>query len=89
MSRLTWNGTAEPVARDQILRRERGQGNVHFCCSADHEQNWQHYPVDSHSAICDDHIYLQQSSETHFNESRHLAEGTHVGVNDSTTVSSA
>ena len=26
MSRLTRNGTAETVSRDQILRRERGQG---------------------------------------------------------------
>ena len=31
--------TAEPVSRDQILRRERGQGNIHFPCSADHEQD--------------------------------------------------
>ena len=26
--------------------------------SADHEQDWQHYPVDPYSAICDDHTYL-------------------------------
>ena len=30
MSRLTRDGTAEPVSRDQILRRERGQGNDMF-----------------------------------------------------------
>ena len=30
MSRLTRDGTAEPVSRDQIPRRERGQGNIHF-----------------------------------------------------------
>ena len=30
MSRLTRDGTAKPVSRDQILRRERGQGNIHF-----------------------------------------------------------
>ena len=30
MSKLTRDGTAEPVSRDQILRRERGQGNVIF-----------------------------------------------------------
>ena len=30
MSRLTRDGTAEPVSRDQILRRERGQGNINF-----------------------------------------------------------
>ena len=46
MSRLTRNGTAGPVSRDQILRREEGQGNIHFPCSADHEQDWQPYPVD-------------------------------------------
>ena len=26
-----------------ILRHERGQGNIHFSCSADHEQDWQPY----------------------------------------------
>ena len=30
MSRLTLDGTAEPVSRDQILRHARGQGNIHF-----------------------------------------------------------
>ena len=30
MSRLTRGGTAEPVSRDQIFRREPGQGNIHF-----------------------------------------------------------
>ena len=58
MSRLTWDGAAEPVSRDQILRHVRGQGNLHFPCSADHEQDWQPYPVDPYSAICDDRTYL-------------------------------
>ena len=58
MSKLTRDGTAEPVSRDQILRHARGQGNVHFPCSADHEQDWQPYPVDPYSAICDDHTYI-------------------------------
>ena len=58
ISRLTRDGTAEPVSRDQILRHARGQGNVHFPCSADHEQDWQPYPVDPYSAICDDHTYI-------------------------------
>ena len=41
MSRLTRDGTAEPVvSRDQVLRRAREQGNIHFPCSADHEQDW-------------------------------------------------
>ena len=34
------------VSRDQILRNERGQGNIHSPCSADHEQDWQPYPID-------------------------------------------
>ena len=58
MSRLTRDGTAEPVSRDQILRHVRGQGNIHFPCSAGHEQDWQPYPFDPYSAICDDHTYI-------------------------------
>ena len=58
MSRLTRDGTAEPVSRDQILRHARGQGNVHFPCSADHEHDWQPYPVDPCSAICGDDTYI-------------------------------
>ena len=58
MSRLTRDGTAEPVSRDQILRHVRGQGNIHFPCAADHEQDWHPYPVDPYSAICDDHTYI-------------------------------
>ena len=50
MTRLTRDGTAEPVSRDQILRHARGQGNIHFPSSADHEQDWQPYPVDPYSA---------------------------------------
>ena len=51
MSRLRRDGKAEPVPQGQILSRERGQGNVDFPCSADHEQDWQPYPVDLNSAI--------------------------------------
>ena len=57
MSRLTRDGTAELVSRDQILRRERGQGNAHFSCSADHVQDWQPYPVDLYSCYMCDHTY--------------------------------
>ena len=57
MSRLTRDGTVEPVSRDQILRHARGLGNIHFPCSADDEQDWQPYAVDPYSAICDDHTY--------------------------------
>ena len=59
MSRLTRGGTAEPVSRDQILRHVRRQGNNHFPCLADHEQDWQSYPVDPYSALCEDHILHQ------------------------------
>ena len=51
MIRLTRDGTAEPVSRDRIFRHVRGQGNIYFPCSADHEQDWQPYPVDLYSAI--------------------------------------
>ena len=64
MSRLTRDGTAEPVSRDQFLRRVRGQGNINFPCSADHEQDWQPYRVDPYSAICDDHTYCRESTGT-------------------------
>ena len=41
------DGMAEPVSRDQIIRREQGQqGKNRFTCSADHEQDWQPHPVD-------------------------------------------
>ena len=46
--------TAKLVSRDQILRREWGQGNIHSLCLADHEQVWQSYPVDPYS---DDYTY--------------------------------
>ena len=59
MSRLTRDGTAEPVSRDQILRHARRQGNINFPCSADREQDKQPYPVDPYSAICDDHTYIR------------------------------
>ena len=56
MSRLIDAGrTVEPVSRDHFLRRERGQENINFPCSADYEQDWQPYPVDPSLAICDDH----------------------------------
>ena len=67
MSRLTRDGTAEPVSRDQILRRVRGQGNINFLCSADHEQDWQPRPVDPYSAICDDHTYIHAYIHTYYN----------------------
>ena len=58
MSRLTRDGTAEPVSRDQNLRRKPGQGNIHFPCSVDHEQDWQPYPGDPYSCYKCDHTYM-------------------------------
>ena len=58
MRRLTRDGIAEPVSRDQILRHERGQGNIHFSCSADHVQDWQPYPIDPYSCYMCDHICM-------------------------------
>ena len=60
MSGLTRDGMAELDSQNHILRRyyARGQGNIHFPCSADHEQDWQPYPVDPYSAVYDDHTYI-------------------------------
>ena len=58
--RLMRDGTAEPVLRDQILRRERGQGNIPFLCSVDHEQDWQPHPVDPYSCYMCDHTYCPE-----------------------------
>ena len=66
MSRLTRDGTAEPVSRDQILRHGRGQENIYFFCSADHVQDWQPYPVDPHSYFMCDHTCRRPDSHTCF-----------------------
>ena len=60
MSRLTRDGTAEPVSKNHILRREQGQGNIHFLCSANHEQGWigNLTRLIITLAICDDHTYI-------------------------------
>ena len=38
-------------------QHERGQGNTHFSCSANHVQDWQTYPVDPYSCYMCDHTY--------------------------------
>ena len=48
----------EPVSRDQILRREQGQGNNNFHCSAAHKQDWQPYPVAPYSDERADRFYI-------------------------------
>ena len=55
MSRLTRDGTAESVSRDQILRRESRQGKNNFPCSADHVRDWQPYPFDPYSCCMCNH----------------------------------
>ena len=58
VSRLMRDGTAEPVLRDQILRRGRGPGqHIHFTCSAETTcrvaQGWRPYTRLIHTlAIC-------------------------------------
>ena len=39
MSRLMRDRMVEPVSRDQIIKRERGQKSIHFPCSSNHEQD--------------------------------------------------
>ena len=54
---MTRNGTAEPVSRDQILRRERGQGKLIFpvqlTTSRISNLTWLILTL----AICDDHTF--------------------------------
>ena len=66
MSRLTRDGTADLVSRDQIIRHVRGQGDTHFPCSADHESrignltrliNHIYIYIHTYIYICDDHTY--------------------------------
>ena len=67
MGKLLRDGTVEPVSRDQILRRERGQRKIHFPCSAaDHEQDWYPCPVVRaiHTNI---YIYIYASYTTTMN----------------------
>ena len=58
MSRLTRDGAVEPVSRAQLHRRERGQGNIYFPCSANHEQVGNLTRLIHTLAICDDHTYI-------------------------------
>ena len=52
MNRLTRDGTAEPVSRDQILRHARGQGNIIFPVQLTTSRIGNlTYPVDPYSAI--------------------------------------
>ena len=86
MRGLTRDGTAELVSRDQILRRERGQGNVIFSCSADHEQEWQPYPVDPyyiavnvmtiHTVLSTSYLWWMWEKQVHINWSMATCQGS-------------
>ena len=56
MSRLTRDGIdcRTRLARPNLQARTR-TGNINFPCSADHEQDWQPYPVDPYSCYMCDH----------------------------------
>ena len=59
----------------------RGQGNIHFPCSANHEQDWQPCPVDPYSAICDDHTYIHTYIHTHIHTYIHTYIQTYKSTN--------
>ena len=65
MSRLTRYGTAKSVSRNQIFRRERGQGI--FPWSAEHVNRIGNLPVDLYSAICYDNNKTCQYSSSSTN----------------------
>ena len=56
------DGTAEPeVSRDKLLGANGDREIFVFPCLADqYEQDWQSYPVDQYSAMCDDHVLADQ-----------------------------
>ena len=45
-------------SRETKFSGTHGDKGIFLPCSADHEQDWQPYPVDTYSAICDDHTYI-------------------------------
>ena len=59
MSRLTREGTAEPVSRDQILRHARGQGSIIFPVQLTTSRigNLTRL-IHTLLGICDDHTYI-------------------------------
>ena len=69
MSRLTRDGTAESVSRDQILRREREQGNIHFSVQPTKSRISNRARVILTLATCDDNNFrlLKMMSEVEFN----------------------
>ena len=58
MSRLTRDGTAEPISRDQILRHARGQRNIIFPVQLTLSRIGNPTRLIHTLAICDDHTYI-------------------------------
>ena len=58
MSRLAQDGTAEPVLRDQILRRVRGYGIFIFPVQLTTSSIGKSTRLIHTLAICDDHTYI-------------------------------
>ena len=67
MSRLTQDGTAEPVSRDQILRRVRGQGNIDFPVQLTTTSRIDNLTRLIHTLlrICHDHKYIPVMTYIH------------------------
>ena len=66
ISRLTRDGTAEPVSRDQTLSRERGQGNIHFpWCRIGNKANLTRL-IDPYSCSMCDHTYTYIHQTTYY-----------------------
>ena len=63
MSRLTRDGTAEPVSRDQILRHARGQGNIIFPVQLTTSRIGNLTRLIHTLAICDDPTYIHHKVE--------------------------
>ena len=66
MSRGILDETAESVSRDQVLRRDREQGNIHFLCSAYIKQDRQPHSVDPYSAIMRTTYYIHTVIACHY-----------------------
>ena len=58
MNRLTRDGTAELVSRDQVLRRDRGQGKIVFLVQLTTSRMGNLARLILTLAICDDHIRI-------------------------------
>ena len=59
MSRLTRDGTAEPVSRDQVLRHARRQGNIIFPVQLTTRRIGNRTRL-IHTLLCDDHTYIHR-----------------------------